>query len=82
VFAVIVNDGQFQVAVEWGAGYRLPIHQGNMCRRGLDDFDLNQCFVPRPTAPGYELFFCALLEHAVDDAEARRMPIRPSRQSR
>jgi hypothetical protein len=47
VFPVIVDDGQFQVALEWSAGYRLPIHQGNMCRSGFDDFDLHHCFMPR-----------------------------------
>ncbi len=26
VHAIIINDGQFQIAIEWRGGYGLPLH--------------------------------------------------------
>ncbi len=53
VYAVIVDDGHFQIAIKRGGGHGLPIHTGTIGFGQAKRFDLDQFFspiVPTPAA--------------------------------
>ena len=51
VYAVVVDDGHFQIAIKRGGGHGLPIHTGTMGFGQAKRFDLDQFFIPRMPPP-------------------------------
>ena len=47
VLAVLVDDGQLKVAIEWRGRYRVPLHTEMLCREWPDAFDLGQGIAAR-----------------------------------
>ncbi len=66
VYAVVVDDGHFQIAIKRRGCYGLPIHTGTMGFRQAKRFDLDQLFIPlMPTVPAALARFFAESDHNV-----------------